>query len=75
MKIKPPQRNALRVEQLPKKQVIVFQDESILEAYKITTGEKIDLAPVVGKQAPTKVMGVVTSEAANSAHEKTKNLQ
>jgi Zn-dependent protease/CBS domain-containing protein len=75
MKIKPTQRNTMKVEQLPKKQVSAFQDESILEAYKIMTREKIDLIPVVDREAPTKVIGVVTSEAVNSAYEKAKNLR
>jgi Zn-dependent protease/CBS domain-containing protein len=75
MKIEPWQRNTLKVEQLPKKQVSAFQDESILEAYKIMTREKIDLVPVVDREAPTKVVGVVTSEAVNTAYEKAKNLR
>jgi len=75
MKIKPEQRSALRVEQLPKKQVSIFPDESILEAYKIMTREKIDLVPVVDRETPTKVVGVVTSEGVAYAYEKAKTLR
>ncbi len=75
MKIKPEQRSTLRVEQLPKKQISIFQDESILEAYKIMTREKIDLVPVVDREAPTKVVGVVTSEGVAYAYEKAKTLR
>jgi len=75
MKIKPQQRSTIRVEQLPKKQVSAFPDESILEAYRVMTTEKIDLIPVVDREAPTKVIGVLTSEAVNSAYEKAKNLR
>jgi len=75
MKIKPEQRNELRVEQLPIKQVSVFSDESILEAYKVMTREKIDLIPVVDREAPTKVVGVLTSEGVAYAYEKAKALR
>jgi Zn-dependent protease len=75
MKIKPEQRNELRVEQLPTKQVSVLQDESILEAYKTMNREKIDLIPVVDREAPTKVEGVVTSEGVAYAYEKAKTLR
>jgi Zn-dependent protease/CBS domain-containing protein len=75
MKVKPDQRNDLRVEQLPVKQISVFADESILEAYKVMTREKIDLIPVVGRETPTKVVGVVTSEGVAYAYEKAKALR
>jgi Zn-dependent protease/CBS domain-containing protein len=75
MKIKPEQRKELMVNQLPVKQVSVFSDESILEAYKIMTREKIDLIPVVDREAPTKVMGVLTSEGVAYAYEKAKALR
>jgi CBS domain-containing protein len=63
------------VEQLPLKQVSVFQDESILEAYKTMSREKIDLLPVVDREAPTKIVGVVTSEGVAYAYEKAKALR
>lgn len=72
MKVKPEERNALRVEQMPLKNISVFEDESILEANKIMTREKIDLIPVVDKETPTKIVGVLTSEAIANAYEKSK---
>jgi Zn-dependent protease len=72
MKVKPEQRSELRVEQMPMKQISVFSDESILEAYKIMTREKIDLVPVVEKAEPAKVIGVVTNESVSYAIEKSK---
>jgi Zn-dependent protease/CBS domain-containing protein len=75
MKIKPEQRKELTVNQLPVKQVSVFSDESILEAYKIMTREKIDLIPVVNREAPAKIMGVLTSEGVAYAYEKAKTLR
>ena len=72
MKVKPEERSALRVEQMPIKSISVFEDESILEANKIMTREKIDLVPVVDKETPTKIVGVLTSEAIANAYEKSK---
>lgn len=37
--------------------------------------EKVDLVPVVDKDAPTKVVGVVTSESVAYAFEKAKSLR
>jgi Zn-dependent protease/CBS domain-containing protein len=73
MKVKPEERSALRVEQMSLKNISVYEDESILEANKIMTKERIDLIPVVDKQTPTKIVGVVTSEALANAYEKSKN--
>ncbi len=75
MKAKPEQRSQLQVEQLPIKDVSIFTDESILEAYKIMSREKIDLVPVVDRQARSKVVGVVTSEGVAYAYEKAKALR
>jgi len=75
MKVKPDQRSQMRVEQLPIKQLSVFQDESILEAYKVMSREKIDLVPVVDREGPTKVVGVLTSEGVSYAYEKAKALR
>jgi Zn-dependent protease len=72
MKVKVEERSALRVEQMPIKNISMFEDESILEANKIMTREKIDLIPVVDKQTPTKIVGVLTSEAIANAYEKSK---
>jgi Zn-dependent protease/CBS domain-containing protein len=73
MRIKPEERSALRVQQMPLKNISVYEDESILEANKIMTKERIDLIPVVDKQTPTKIVGVLTSEAISNAYEKSKN--
>ena len=73
MKIKPEERSALRVEQMPLKNISAYEDESILEVNKIMIREKIDLIPVVDKQNPTKIVGVLTSEAISNAYEKSKN--
>jgi Zn-dependent protease/CBS domain-containing protein len=75
MKVKPEERNQLHVEQLPVKKILIFQDESILEAYKIMTKEKVDLVPVVVREDPNKVIGVVTSESIAYAVEKAKTLR
>jgi Zn-dependent protease len=75
MKIKPEQRSALKVEQLRIKQISVFSDESVLEAYKVMNREKIDLVPVVDREAPAKVVGVLTSEGVAYAYEKAKTLR
>jgi Zn-dependent protease/predicted transcriptional regulator len=72
MKVKPEERGGLRVEQMPLKNISVHEDESILEVNKIMTREKIDLIPVVDKEAPTKIVGVLTSEAITNAYEKSK---
>lgn len=75
MKIKVEQRSQQKVGQLPMKQLSVFPDESILEAYKVMSREKIDLVPVVDHEAPTKVVGVLTSEGVAYAYEKAKALR
>ena len=73
MKVEAQERTTIRVEQMPLKNISVFEDESILEAAKIMTREKIDLIPVVDKLMPNKVVGVLTSEAVSNAYEKSKN--
>jgi len=75
MKVKPEQRSEFKVEQIPARQVSVFSDESILEAYKIMSRERIDLVPVVDRAEPTKVVGVVTGESVSYAIEKAKSLR
>ncbi len=75
MKIKIDQRKDLTVGQMPLKKLAVFQDESILEAYKIMTREKIDLLPVVDREALAKVIGVLTNESVAKAYEKAKSLR
>ena len=73
MKIKSEERSGLKVEQMPLKNISVFESESILEANKIMTTEKIDLIPVIDKENPTKIVGVLTSEAIANAYEKSKS--
>jgi len=73
IKVPQQQRGNLRVEQMPLKNVSTFPDEAVFEAYKIMTKEKIDLLPVVDKEAPSKVVGVLTSEAVAKAYDKAKN--
>jgi len=75
MKVPPEQRISMKIASLPIKQVSVSPTDSILDAYKIMTKEKIDLIPVVEKENPTKVTGVVTSEAIAYAYEKSKGLR
>jgi Zn-dependent protease/CBS domain-containing protein len=73
MKVNPLQRSSLRVEQMPLRLISVFIDESILEANKIMTREKVDLIPVVDRETPFKVVGVLTAEALSNAYEKARN--
>jgi Zn-dependent protease/CBS domain-containing protein len=73
MKVESHQRATLRIEQMPLRKISIFKDESILEANKIMAKEKIRLIPVVDKQVPTRVIGVLTSEAIASAYEKARN--
>ena len=73
MKINPDQRDTLRIEQMPLSKIFVYEDESILEANKIIISEHIDLIPVVKKENPTKVVGVITSEAIANAYDQARN--
>ena len=73
MKVTKEQRVNLRVEQMPLKNISTFPDEAVFEAYKIMTKEKIDLMPVVDKESPTKVVGVLTSEAVAKAYDTARN--
>ena len=73
IKIAPAQRDNLKVEQMPLRNISTYPDEAVIEAYKIMTKEKIDLLPVVDKESPTKVMGVLTSEAIMKAYDNARN--
>ncbi|MGD6806620.1 MAG: M50 family metallopeptidase [Candidatus Bathyarchaeia archaeon] len=73
MKVNPEQRKAMIVEQMPLKNVKIFEDESILEANKLMLRQKIDLIPVVQKENPAKVIGVVTSGAIANVYEHARN--
>ena len=74
-RIKSEERTEMQVGQLHAKRISIFPDESILEAYKIMTREGIDLVPVVDRQMPDKLVGVVTGESVNYAYEKSKSLR
>ena len=69
IKVPKEQRGNIRVEQMPIKNISTYPDEAVFEAYKIMTKEKIDLLPVVDKETPTKVVGVLTSEAVAKSYD------
>jgi len=73
IKVPQNQRSNLRVEQMPIKNISTYPDEAVFEAYKHMTKEKIDLMPVVDRETPSKVVGVLTSETVATAYEKAKN--
>ena len=73
IKVKPEQRSNIKIQEMPLKNISINPDEAVLEAHKIMIKEKIDLLPVVNKEAPTKVIGVLTSEAIANAYQKAKN--
>ncbi len=74
-KVKPEQRGQLTIGQMPLKKVSIFQDESVLEAQKIMTSQKIAVMPVVERENPEKVVCVLTTEGVAAAYEKAKNLR
>jgi Zn-dependent protease/CBS domain-containing protein len=73
MKVAPEQRNNLKVEQMPLKNISTYPDEAVLEAHKLMIRDRIDLLPVVDREMPTKLVGVITSEAIANAYEKARN--
>jgi Zn-dependent protease/CBS domain-containing protein len=73
IKVPKDQRGAMAIARLPMKTIFTFPDEAVFEAYKLMTRERIDLLPVVDKDSPSKVVGVLTSEAVANAYEKAKN--
>ena len=73
MKINPEQRTNLTVGQMPLKRPIVFEDESILEAYKVMKRERVDLLPVAERNSSDKIVGILTSESVAQAYEKAKS--
>ena len=73
MKVNAEQRDTFRVEQMPIKKITIFEDESILEANKLIIREKIDLIPVVQRDNPSKVVGVLTSATISKAYEQARN--
>jgi len=73
MKIGSEQRNLMKIEQMPLKRIFVYDSESILEANKIIIKEKVNMVPVVKKENPNKVIGVLTGEAIVDAYNKARN--
>jgi Zn-dependent protease/CBS domain-containing protein len=73
MKISPDQRDKMQIAQMPISKRWVHEDESILEANKLIIREKIDVLPVVKKDNPSVLVGVITSEAISKAYEQAKN--
>jgi CBS domain-containing protein len=73
MKVSPDQRDKLRIEQMPILKISVYEDDSILEANKINIRERIDVIPVVNKEKPTILVGVITNEAITKAFEQARN--
>jgi Zn-dependent protease/CBS domain-containing protein len=73
IKVAPEQRNNIKVGQMPLKNISTYPDEAALEAYKLMTREKIDLLPVVDRDLPSRVVGVLTSEGIANAYEKARN--
>ncbi|MCW4025224.1 MAG: site-2 protease family protein [Candidatus Bathyarchaeota archaeon] len=74
-KVIPEKRSQIKVGDMPLKKIGVFEDEAILEAYKIMSREKIDLLPVIDHANPAMIVGVLTNEAVASAYEKAKNMR
>ena len=75
VKVKPEQRSQFKVDQLPIKKLFAYQDESVLEAQKIMTKERLTVLPVVDRSDPTKLKCVLTVEGVSSALDKAKNLR
>ncbi len=73
MKVDPQERGNRTVEQMPMKKLTIFEDESILEANKLFISEKIDLLPVVQRDNPDKVIGVLTNAAIANAYMEARN--
>ena len=75
IKINPEQRANFHVRNFPVKKIWILADESVLEAYKIMTKERIDLLPVMEREKPDTVIGVITNESITSTIEKAKTLR
>ncbi|MCW4005933.1 MAG: site-2 protease family protein [Candidatus Bathyarchaeota archaeon] len=68
----PNQRSQLTIQQLPLRAAFVYPNDSILEAQKTMTREKLAVLPVIDKQTQ-KVVCALTSEGLSAAYEKAKN--
>jgi Zn-dependent protease len=74
-KVKPEQRSQMRIAQLPLEKVLVFSDESVLEAQKIMMRKHLSVIPVVDRKAPDKVTCVLTTEGISASLDRAKNLR
>lgn len=74
-RIKPEQRTTTTIQTLPMKNITAYPEEPVLEAYKRMMREKVDLIPVVDKENPGKIVGVITTAGISAAYEKAKNLR
>jgi Zn-dependent protease len=75
LKIKPQDRARQNLGEMRIQKLSTFYDDSVLEAYKIMARERIDLVPVVKKEDPTRVVGVITSEGIALAYDKARGLR
>jgi len=75
VKVEPEQRSQIKVGQLPIKKFYVYPDESVLEAQKIMTRERITVLPVVDRSDPTKLRCVMTVEGISASLDVAKNLR
>ncbi|HUJ84972.1 MAG TPA: site-2 protease family protein [Candidatus Acidoferrales bacterium] len=73
VKVKPEQRNQLRIDQMPIKKFFAYPDESVLEGQKILTRERTSVLPIVDRADPSKLTCVLTLEGISAAFEKAKN--
>jgi len=69
VKIKPEQRDSTLIEQMPLSKIVVYEDDSILEANKIIAAQNLALIPVVKRNSPTKIVGIITGIAIANAYE------
>jgi CBS domain-containing protein len=74
IKVKPKERLTLKLGQMRIQQISAFRDDPVLEAYRLMVREKIDLIPVVERESPKKVVGVLTSEGVARAYERAREF-
>jgi Zn-dependent protease len=74
IKVKPKQRLTLKLGEMRIQQISAFRDEPVLEAYRLMVRQKIDLIPVVERESPNKVVGVLTSEGVARAYERAREF-
>ena len=73
IKVAPKERSSIKVGEMPLKNISTYPDEAVLEVYKLMTAQKMDVIPIVEREATSKVVGVLTSESIARAYEKAKN--